>query len=93
LIRRASRLARRTATGADKRRPLCTGEQRSRPSGGNVASNNNNVNVHNGRKRNRIAGIEVAVLVSYGYKKVNFEIKLKQETEKTDDSLHQAPAM
>ena len=26
----ASRLARRTATGADKRRPLCTGEQRPR---------------------------------------------------------------
>jgi len=31
LIRRASRLARRTATGANKRRPLCTGEQRSCP--------------------------------------------------------------
>jgi len=40
-IRRASRRARRTATGADKRRPLRTGEQRSRPSGGNVASINN----------------------------------------------------
>jgi len=41
LIRRASRLARQTATGTDKRRPLCTGEQRSCPSGGNVASINN----------------------------------------------------
>jgi len=28
LIRRASHLARQTATGADKCRPLCTGEQR-----------------------------------------------------------------
>jgi len=27
-----------TTFGVDKRRPLCTGEQRSRPSGANVAS-------------------------------------------------------
>jgi len=36
LICRASRLARRTATGADKRRLLCTSEQRSCPGAGTL---------------------------------------------------------